>query len=98
MKKKILSFEDIDNATKVLGLIGLENRNMIKKKYLELSKKYHPDMIDGDTKKFQDINKSYKIIEQYLDDFKFDFTKEEFYNQNPYAALQEDKEWFKKKH
>lgn len=97
MKRKKIIFEDIDNACQTLGLIGLENRAAVKRKYLALSKKYHPDMSEGDTKKFQEINDAYKVLEQYMDQFHFYFTKEEFYHQYPHAAL-EDEEWFKKKH
>jgi len=35
-------------------------------------------MPNGDTEKFQDINKSYKILISYIDNFKFKFSKEEF--------------------
>lgn len=97
MKRKKITFESLDNACKILGLIGLENKNAVKKKYIELSKKYHPDMDGGDTGKFQQINDAYKIIEQYIEQFSFHFTKEEFYNQYPYAVI-DDEEWFKRKH
>ncbi len=97
MKKSTISFDDINKSIKILGLIGLENRDMIKKRYLELSKKYHPDMTDGDTQKFQEINKAYKVVEQYVNSFKFSFSKSEFADQYPYAFIEEDKEWFKKR-
>ena len=97
MERKKITFDDLDNACKVLGLIGLENRAAVKKKYLELSKKHHPDMSDGDTEKFQQINDAYKIVEYYMDRFHFHFTKDEFYEQNPHALL-DDAEWFKRKH
>lgn len=97
MKRKKITFDDLDNACKILGLIGLENRAAVKKKYLELSKKYHPDMTDGDTEKFQQINDAYKIVEYYMDKFHFHFTKDEFLEQNPHSLL-DDAEWFKRKH
>lgn len=97
MKRKKISFEALELATQSLELIGLENRAAVKKKYLKLSKKYHPDMLDGDTKKFQEINEAYKLIEQYMDQFCFHFTKDEFYHQYPHAKL-DDEEWFKRKH
>lgn len=57
-----------------------------------LSKKFHPDMPDGDTEKFQEINKSYKVLMAYVDNFKFRFTKEEFKNQYPFLGT-ENKKW-----
>ncbi len=97
MKRKKITFEDIEKAAKTLGLIGLENKTAVKKKYLKLSKQYHPDMNNGDTEKFQQINDAYKIIEHYIEQFHFHFTKEEFYTQYPYAVI-DDEEWFKRKH
>jgi len=97
MKRKKITFEALDKSSKVLGLIGLENRAAVKRKYLKLSKQYHPDMSDGDTEKFQQINDAYKLIEQYMDQFSFHFTKDEFYRQYPHALL-DDEEWFKRKH
>ena len=97
MKRKKITFEDLDNSCRILGLIGLENRAAVKRKYLELSKKYHPDMSDGDIAKFQQINDAYKVIEQYMDQFYFYFTKDEFYKQYPHVLI-DDTEWFKRKH
>jgi len=97
MKRKKITYDTVQEACKKLGLVGLENRIIVKKKYLALSKKYHPDMTDGSTKKFQEINEAYKIIEYYIDHFHFHFTKEEFLEQYPHAFM-DDPEWFKRKH
>jgi len=88
-----ISYNELQKAVETLELIGVESRDDIKKKYQKLSKKYHPDMPDGDTKKFQDINKAYKILMNYIDNFKFRFTKEEFHNQRPFSKIEENKEW-----
>jgi preprotein translocase subunit Sec63 len=78
-----ISYEDLEKSVQILGLIGLENRDKIKKKYLKLSKQYHPDMPNGDSEKFQEINKAYKILNKYIENFKFRFSKEEFTDQHP---------------
>ena len=52
-----IKYDEFKKAVKIFGLIGLENKDDIKKRYLELSKKFHPDMTNGDTEKFQEINK-----------------------------------------
>jgi len=80
-----MRYDEFEEAIKTFGLIGLENRNDIKKKYLMLSKKFHPDMPNGDIEKFQEINKAYKILTIYVDNFKFRFTKEEFQDQYPFS-------------
>jgi len=97
MKNKNITFDELEKASKVLGLIGLENKEMIKKRYLELSKKFHPDMNDGDTQKFQEINSAYKVVDQYVSNYKFSMTKEEFVDQYPYAFV-DNQNWFKKRH
>jgi preprotein translocase subunit Sec63 len=86
---KHIGYEDFLNATQTLGLIGLETKEAVKKRYLKLSKKYHPDMPNGDTQKFQEINKAYKILESYMENFSFKFTKEEFCDQHPFGIKQD---------
>jgi len=81
-----IKYTEFDDAVNILGLIGLENRNEIKKRYLFLSKKYHPDKEEGSTEKFQEITKAYKLILAYVDNFKFRFTLEEFADQHPFAV------------
>ena len=49
-------------------------------------------MPDGDTEKFQEINKAYKILLVYIDNFKFRFTKEEFQDQYPFS-ITENEQW-----
>ena len=87
-----IKYEEIKQAVETLGLIGLENRTEIKKKYLILSKKFHPDTPEGSTEKFQELNKAYKIITSYIDGFQFRFTKEECIDQYPYS-INESYDW-----
>ena len=79
------TYDDLVEATEILELIGLETKTQIKQKYLKLSKQYHPDTQTGDSEKFQQLTKSYKIIISYIDNFKFSFSKEEFENQYPFV-------------
>jgi len=43
-------------------------------------------MENGSAEKFQEINKAYKILIKYVDNFRFRFTKEEFGNQHPFSV------------
>lgn len=81
-----INYKDFEEAVETLGLIGLENRAAIKERYLELSKKYHPDMPEGSTEKFQKVAHAYKLIQSYVDNFKFRCTLEEFGDQHPFAV------------
>ncbi len=91
----INSYEEFEEAVEIFGLIGVENRADIKKKYLKLSKKFHPDMPNGDIKKFQQLNKAYTILTFYIDNFKFRFSKDEFKNQYPFLINSHD-DWLSK--
>ena len=81
------SYEELQEAVELFGLIGLETKSDIKKKYLTLSKEFHPDKVGGDTDKFQEITNAHNILIEYADSFKFRFTKEEFKNQHPFSKM-----------
>ena len=81
-----IKYVEFENAVNTLGLIGLENRNEIKARYLFLSKKFHPDKEEGNTEKFQEISKAYRLILSYVDNFKFRCTLEEFGDQHPFSV------------
>lgn len=89
-----ITYAEFEHAVETLGLIGVERKDDIKKRYQKLSRQFHPDMPDGSTEKFQEINKSYKIISKYVDSFKYRFTKEEFGNQHPFSLG--DMDWLHK--
>lgn len=99
MKKGVymlqITYHEFEDAVETLGLIGVETRDRLKKRYLKLSKQYHPDMPEGSAEKFQKINKSYKIIQAYMDQYRFRFTQEEFESQHPFSVAQEY--WLQKK-
>lgn len=78
-----VSLSEFQDAVKSLDLISLRTKEDVRKKYLKLSKKYHPDMEGGSTEKFQEIRQSYEIIVEYMDNFRFVFSDEEFKQQNP---------------
>ncbi len=79
-KEKI--FESIHNALDTLELPPLVSLKDIKKRYLYLSKKYHPDR-KGEDEKMKEINKAYKILKEYIENYRFSFTEEEILKQFP---------------
>lgn len=50
------------NAWKVLGIKEGASKEEAKKAYRKLSKKLHPDMPGGDSKKFDRVTKAYQAI------------------------------------
>jgi DnaJ-class molecular chaperone len=78
-----VSLYEFQDAIESLDLLSLTSRESVRKKYLKLSKLYHPDMPTGDTKKFQEIQKAYEIVTEYMNNFRFVFDEDEFKRQNP---------------
>ncbi|OSS41399.1 hypothetical protein DESAMIL20_952 [Desulfurella amilsii] len=56
-------------AKEILNVWDAKSSQEIKKRYLVLAKKYHPDVNSSESakKKFQDISLSYKILTQWDD-------------------------------
>jgi DnaJ-class molecular chaperone len=81
MKDGKLTFEDIDRARKVLELGESATLSELKKAYRGLSKKWHPDTLSGKDKdvneaKMKQINKSYKILLKYIENYCYSFKEE----------------------
>ena len=58
-------------------------KKRFEKKYLKLSKKFHPDMQTGSEEKFLELKKSYDLLCAYMDSYYFSFDKDEFKHQFP---------------
>ncbi len=76
--------EDIHKALDILGLPTLVSKKDIQKQYRYLAKKYHPD-ISKDSDKMEMINSSYRLLNRYIDNFKYTFSDEEIGRQFPGA-------------
>lgn len=88
-----INYGDFKNAIKLFDVVYKADKNSIKKRYLELSKLHHPDMENGDTQTFQDINYAYKLLMEYIENYRFSLTKEEFEEQYPFSQ-NNSKDWF----
>jgi len=89
-----VGYDEFEEAVELLGLIGLESKEMVRQRYLKLSKELHPDMPNGDTQKFQQLNRAYKLISKYMDGFRFKFSREEFRDQYPFS-FNSTRDWIK---
>ncbi len=87
-----MSFEDYEKALESLGIVSRYTLLDVKNRYLKLSKKYHPDMADGDDEKFKEINEAYKLIQTYIQSYRFGVDEDDFYTQNPFSKKSGD--WF----
>jgi len=76
--------EDIEKALETLGLPHMITKEDIKKQYRFLAKKYHPDQ-GGEQEKMEEINRAYKLLMHYVDQFRYTFDDEEISRQFPGA-------------
>ncbi len=88
-----VSLSEFKKAVETLNLLSLSSRDDVRKKYLKLSRQYHPDMEGGSTQKFQEIVHAYEILTHYMDNFRFVFDEEEFKRQNPILVSTPDRSW-----
>jgi DnaJ-class molecular chaperone len=79
---KIIS--DIQSALDILGLPPLVTKSDIKRQYHHLAKRYHPDL-GSDSEKMEMINSSYRLLMDYIEQFRYSFNEEEISRQFPGA-------------
>lgn len=87
-----MDYKEFEEAVETMELCAKSSLYDLKRKYKELSKIYHPDMPEGDEEKFMKINKSYKIVKNYMEKFRYTLEEEEFKEQYPFFIDQ--KNWF----
>jgi DnaJ-class molecular chaperone len=78
-----MDYEKFEKAVDMFGILIRTSKKDLKKKYLKLSKKYHPDMPEGSDEKFQELEESYELLRTYMDNFIYSFDEEEFKSQFP---------------
>lgn len=77
-----ISFKQIDEARKTLGLGESATLREIKREYRDLSKKYHPDQckkkaVEEYGKKMRKINDAYAILMRYCESYRYSFRRED---------------------
>ena len=88
-----MEYEEFEKAVDMFGILTRVSKKDLKKKYLKLSKKYHPDMETGSEEKFLELKKNYDLLCSYMDSYYYSFDKDEFKHQFP--AFTNYKNWMK---
>lgn len=86
-----MDYKEFEKAVDTLGVLTKTSKKDLKKKYLKLSKRYHPDMPEGSEEKFLELKKSYDILLAYMDSYHYNFDENEFKEQFP--AFTNYKNW-----
>ncbi len=83
-----MTFDDLQKALQVLGLGERATLKEIKRQHRDLVKRHHPDRNHAcDPKIIRQVNAAYKLLLEYIAEYHFSFTEEEFYEQNPQERL-----------
>lgn len=83
-----MTFADLQEALVILGLSGRSTLREIKTRHRELVKRYHPDTGNADDPELiRKVNAAYRILLDYVAEYRFSFDEEEFYEQNPEEQL-----------
>jgi DnaJ-class molecular chaperone len=80
--------EEIDTALEILGLPILVTKQDIKRRYIQLAKRYHPD-VGGDREKMERINSAYELLNSYIDGFRYSFDEDEVKKRYPEGGYEE---------
>ncbi len=85
-----MTYSDLQEALRVLGLGERASMKDIKARHRELVKRHHPDANNsGDAEIIRKVNASYRVLQDYITDYRFSFSKEEFYHQNPEERIRQ---------
>jgi len=83
-----MTYRELKSAVAVLGLGERASWKEIKCRHRELVKRHHPDAGPADDpEQIRRVNAAYKVLADYLADYRFSFEEEEFYEQDPEERL-----------
>lgn len=82
-----MDYSELRQAQKLLGLGDRASLKEIKERYRELARQHHPDAGGAESQAMQKINAAYALLIAYVEDYRFSFAEEEFYEQQPEERL-----------
>jgi DnaJ-class molecular chaperone len=83
-----MTYRELKLALDVFGLGERVTLKEIKSRHRELVKLHHPDTGNADhPDQIRKINAAYQVLLDYVTPYRFTFSEEEFYEQNPKERL-----------
>ncbi|QWV92168.1 J domain-containing protein [Geomonas oryzisoli] len=83
-----MTYKELQLALAVFGLEQRASLSQIKSRHRELVKRHHPDLgAPDDSEEMRKVNAAYRVLLEYVSDYRFSFAEEEFYEQNPDERL-----------
>uniref|UniRef100_C6E9J1 Heat shock protein DnaJ domain protein n=1 Tax=Geobacter sp. (strain M21) TaxID=443144 RepID=C6E9J1_GEOSM len=85
-----MTYADLKDALAVFGLGERASLKEIKARHRELAKLHHPDVGNsGDPETIRKMNAAYRILQEYITEYRFSFAESEFYEQNPEERIRQ---------
>jgi DnaJ-class molecular chaperone len=85
-----MTFTDLQEALRILELGERATLKEIRARHRELAKRHHPDTgTPGDGEEIRKMNAAYRVVQDYLAGYRFSFSEEEFYEQNPEERIRQ---------
>lgn len=90
-----MTYQELKDA---LHLFGLHENDLltirrIKERHRALVKQFHPDHGASDPEMIRCLNEAQRLLMDYLQSYRFSFSQEEFYRQNPEEHLKRQFSW-----
>lgn len=83
-----MTYQELTSALKVFDLGERATLKEIRDRHRELVKRHHPDADrSADPELIRKVNTAYRVLMEYVMEYRFSFAEEEFYEQNPEERL-----------
>ncbi len=83
-----MSYTTLQNARELFALGERATLKEIRTRHRALVKCHHPDTGNTlDPKIIREVNAAYRVLMDYVTDYRFSFDEQEFYEQNPEERL-----------
>lgn len=83
-----MTYQELETALTILGLGERATLAELKARYHQLAQHHHPDRkSSADGEQMHRINAAYSLLRDYCSDYSFNFSEDEFYQQDPEARL-----------
>jgi curved DNA-binding protein CbpA len=90
MLEKGISYAELLAALEEFNLPQRASLRAIRERYRQLVRRYHPDCAQGDDpERIMRINSAYAILNDYIGQYQFDFSRQAFYDRYPEERLRE---------
>ena len=79
-----MTYAELRESLRIFGLGERDTLRVIKVLHRELVKRYHPDAGNEDEPgRIRKANAAYRVLRDYVESYRFSFSEDEFYEQNP---------------